>query len=76
MNLNQIKLKQTPKWVLVFSSNNEITVHLLKSTLENESLPVMMNNIKDSFYHIGYIELYVPSEFEQEAKQLINKINV
>ena len=76
MNLNQIKLTQTPKWVLLFSSNNEITVHLLKSTLENESVPVMINNIKDSFYHIGYIEVYVLSEFEQKAKQLIKKINV
>ncbi len=67
---------QKPKWILVFSSKNEIIVHLIKSKLEDESIPVMIHNMKDSFYHIGYIELYVPSELENDSKQIINKINV
>ena len=33
----------------------------------------MINNIKDSFYHIGYIEVYVLSEFEQKALESLNK---
>lgn len=73
--LSQTKVIQQPKWVFVYYAKNEIDFSLIKSNLESNSIPVMVNNKLDSSYKFGYIEVYVPFEKEDQAKQLIQQHN-
>ncbi len=48
----------------------------MKSFLESNEIPVLVNNKLDSSYNMGYIEVYVPFQLETKAKQLITEFNV
>tara|TARA_B100001758_G_C18408178_1_gene613663 strand:+ start:875 stop:1021 length:147 start_codon:yes stop_codon:yes gene_type:complete len=48
----------------------------MKSFLESNEIPVLVNNKLDSSYNMGYIEVYVPFQLENKAKQLIIEFNV
>lgn len=76
IKLNQTKLIQQPKWVFVYHAKNQIDFSLMKSFLESNEIPVLVNNKLDSSYNMGYIEVYVPFQLENKAKQLITEFNV
>jgi hypothetical protein len=59
-------------WVKVFSSNSQNEVMIRKLRLENEAIPTILINKKDSSYPVfGIIELYVHRDKQLKARQLL-----
>lgn len=67
-----IKLAKEPKWTTVFQSQDEYMVSIQRLKLEDEKIPVIQFNQRDSSYNaFGYIYLQVPTEMVEKATQLI-----
>jgi len=61
------------EWVLVYSSNLEYEVEILKMRLGEEGIMAYILDKRDSAYKFGDIELYVKTEDAFLAKQFISK---
>lgn len=71
--LRKTKLTSDPDWVIVFSSSDAYSVHILKMKLDNHNIPAAVFNQQDSSYNaFGYIYLNVPKDFKQKAIDIIN----
>ena len=69
-----MKLVPEPKWKTVHQSLNEQEIILLKYRLEDEEIPVMLFNQRDSSYNaFGSIYLQVPTELEERALTIIQE---
>jgi hypothetical protein len=61
-------------WEMIFSSTLMYRVELLKELLENEDIPAVIMNKKDSSYlAFGEVELYTLRDDVLRAKQIVNK---
>lgn len=71
--LKKVKLIQQPKWTTVFQTRDEFSLRIIKLRLEDEAIPVMIFDQRDSSYTtFGDIYIQVPLEYEQRALDLIN----
>jgi len=62
--------------VVVHSTPNEFEANVMKSHLESEGIPVMLEyetwgRLYVRTYAIGVIKILVPQEFAEEARQII-----
>ena len=63
-----------PKWVSVYDSYEEYSIHIKKLALEDAGIPVMIFDQRDSSYNaFGYIYLHVPVEFKERALQVLEE---
>jgi hypothetical protein len=61
-------------WVLLYTTRSLPEASIIRGMLEENSVPVMLVNKQSSTYIIfGDIELYVPDDFKDTAKQLIDQ---
>lgn len=72
--LKKVQLIQQPKWTTVFQTRDEFSLRIIKLRLEDEAIPVMIFDQRDSSYTtFGDIYIQVPLEYEQKALDLINE---
>lgn len=60
-------------WEPVYSDGFAPAVELRRVVLENYAIPAIILNKKDSSYHFGMIELYVPSEHATRARLILDE---
>ncbi len=66
--------KNNDDWVKVFSTANLKEAEILKGVLENEEIPaVIMNKRDSSIQTFGSVELFVKKEFSEQAIKVISK---
>jgi len=72
MNTNHDEIK----WKKVFTTQKPIEAEIVAGNLESEGIKVVTFNKRDSSYTVfGYIELMVPEDEYERAKELIEGIN-
>jgi hypothetical protein len=60
-------------WFLIFTTDKSYEAAIAKGKLEENGIPVLVVNRQDSSYIvIGEIELYVPVQLKDVAKDLLN----
>jgi len=68
----RIKLTKESNWTTVYQSSDEYMVTIQKLKLEDEQIPVIQFDQRDSSYNaFGYIYLQVPTELTEKATQII-----
>ena len=68
------KLVNEPKWVSVYDSHEEYSIHIKKLALEDAGIPVTIFDQRDSSYNaFGYIYLHVPTERKEQALQVLEE---
>ena len=60
-------------WEVVYSTSTAYKAEILKSILEENEIPSVVINKKDSSYMFGEIEVYARHEDVSNAKQIINR---
>jgi hypothetical protein len=61
-------------WFKLYVTRDTTEANIIKGMLEENDIGVVMLNKQDSsFLNFGNIELYVPQNLKEEAKQLLNK---
>ena len=69
----RVKLVKEPNWQTVFQSTDEIEIRIKKLKLEDEGIPVMIFDQRDSSYNaFGYIYLNVHTANIDKAIQILN----
>ena len=63
-------------WTCVYFTNEAHKAEIVKDLLINENIEAVVMNKKDSSYLLGEVELYVPSEDENLAIELIKKFRI
>jgi hypothetical protein len=58
-------------WKKIYATRNPAEASIIQGMLEENNIPVQYMNKQDSIYLIGDIELYVPGQFEEMARQLV-----
>lgn len=67
-----MKNKIKTNWVCVYKTPKLFEANAIKGNLESENIPVVILNRQDSSYlAFGYVEVHVPLENEQEAKNIL-----
>lgn len=62
-------------WTVILNSEDALQVSLAEAKLNENNIPHNVLNKRDSeFVMIGYIELYVPNQYADEAKKLIESL--
>lgn len=60
-------------WQKIYTTRNPAEASILQGMLEENNIPVQLMNKQDSSYlNFGDIEIYVPAQFSEAAKQLVN----
>ncbi len=59
-------------WHLLLKSRNHAEANIILGMLEENNIPVHILNKKDSVYHFGDIEIYVPITLKDIANNLLN----
>ncbi len=62
-------------WVLIYESDKDFEIEIIKGMLEENSIDAVIVNKKDSAYLIGNFELYVSRDDVMMAKTLILNFN-
>lgn len=62
-------------WKKVYSHPFEYPVELLRAKLEQNGIPAVVLNKKDSVYQFGEVELFAPQEYVLRAINLIKQEN-
>ncbi len=60
--------------VRVFSTGSVTEGHLAKGRLESEGIPVMLKGEGEGPYRAGPVFLFVPAEFETQARLILDTI--
>lgn len=61
-------------WFKVYVTRNVAEANIIKGMLEENNIAVVIFNKQDSSYlNFGDIEIYVPVQLKEMAKQLIDK---
>jgi Putative prokaryotic signal transducing protein len=60
-------------WELIYQCSAAYKAEILKAVLEENEIPCVVVNKKDSSYLFGEIELYVKQDDVLNAKQIINR---
>jgi len=64
-------------WKKIYSNTSLANVSMVEGMLNEQGIPAKLLNRQDSSYvFLGEMELYVPSEFEVIAQELVNSINL
>ena len=72
----RVKLVNESDWVTVLQSTDEFTIRIEKLKLEDEGIPAMIFDQRDSSYNsFGYIYLNVHKKDEEDALKLLNLPN-
>ena len=75
LTMLRTKLVKEPKWVSVYDSHEEYTVHIRKLALEDAGIPVTIFDQRDSSYNaFGYVYLNVPVEHKKRALEVLQAI--
>ncbi len=62
------------QWQKIFSTRNYAEASIIQGLLEGNEIPVQVLNKQDSSYlNFGEIEIYVPTLYNETAKQLMNQ---
>lgn len=70
--LLRTNLVNEPKWVSVYESLEEFSVHIKKMALEDAGIPVTIFDQRDSSYKaFGYISIHVPIELKEKALHVL-----
>jgi hypothetical protein len=65
---------QMNQWQKIFSTRNYAEASIIQGLLEGNEIPVQVLNKQDSSYlNFGEIEIYVPTLYNETAKQLMNQ---
>ena len=60
-------------WFLIFTTTQSFQAAIIQGKLEENNIPVMVLNRQDSSYLVfGQIEIYVPTNFKDIAKHLVD----
>jgi hypothetical protein len=71
-----VKLVRENQWHSIYQSLEPYTVEIFKLKLEDEGIPVMIWDERDSSYNaFGYVHLQVKCEYKLEAKAIIDNLN-
>ncbi|MFT6245765.1 MAG: hypothetical protein ACJAXI_002540 [Crocinitomicaceae bacterium] len=69
----RVRLVKEPSWESVFQTSNEYEIRIKKLLLEDENIPVMIFDQRDSSYNaFGYIYLHVRTIDLEKASKIIN----
>ncbi len=69
----KIKLVSEPGWVCVYESTDEYTLRIKKLQLDDHEIPASIFDQRDFSYNaFGMLYLYVPREFEKDARKVLN----
>ena len=60
------------EWYLLTKLCSFSEASIVQGVLEENNIPVQMLNKKDSVYHFGDVEIYVPATFQDIAQNLLN----
>ena len=72
----KIKLVSDSDWVTIAQSIDEFSIRIDKLKLEDEGIPAMLFDQRDSSYNaFGYIYLKVLKKDEESARKLLNLTN-
>ena len=70
---NKVRLVSESDWVTVLDSTDEFTIRIEKLKLEDEGIPVIIFDQRDSSYNaFGYIYLKVQKKDEATARKILN----
>lgn len=59
-------------WVCVYKTTKLFEANAIIGNLESENIPAVILNRQDSSYlAFGYVEVHVPQENEQEARDIL-----
>ncbi len=61
--------------VLVYSAARVLDGQLVKARLEDEGIPVMLKGEGEGPYRLGPVDVYVPAEFEIQARLVLEAID-
>ncbi len=74
MQLRKVKLVQAPRWTTVYLTKDEVSLRIVKLKLENEGIPVMIFDQRDSSYNaFGDIYIQVQTELKEKALAIIEQ---
>ena len=59
-------------WEKILQDSNTQRVEIIRMYLESQGIDAVVLNKKDSSYHIGVAELYVPNDSAEQAKTILN----
>ena len=59
-------------WQKIFSTRNPAEASIIQGMLEENQIPVQILNKQDSIYLFGDLQIYVPIQYLETAKQLLN----
>lgn len=72
----QVSLTKESPWVTVFESSDEFVIRINKLRLEDEEIPVIIFDQRDSSYNnFGLIYLKVQRQDEERALEILNSSN-
>jgi hypothetical protein len=64
-------------WIRIYANSNLSTAALVTGLLNEKEVPAKLLNRKDSAYvFLGEAEVYVPAEFINIAKEILNTIEL
>jgi len=68
-----VKLVKEPSWDSVYQTTDEIELRIKKLKLEDENIPVVIFDQRDSSYNaFGYLYLHVRKEDVEKALKILN----
>jgi Putative prokaryotic signal transducing protein len=59
-------------WQKIYSTRNPAEASIIQGMLEENQIPVQLLNKQDSIYLFGDLQIYVPIQYLETAKQLLN----
>lgn len=62
-------------WVAVFLTSQPYRAELAKQVLEQSNIEAVLMNKRDSFYHVGDIEVHVKQNNVIKAKNILKSLN-
>lgn len=70
-----MELTKEKKWISIHQSMDPFSIEIFKLKLEDEGIPVLVWDERDSSYNaFGYLHLQVLSEDQEKAKTIIDNI--
>ncbi len=68
---------QDVKWTKIYSCDDGIKAQLIKNLMEIENIPVRLLNVNSNNIfpdsYIAEVDIYVPEEYVEQAKKLIEE---
>ena len=59
-------------WQKIYATRNHAEASIIQGMLEENQIPVQLLNKQDSIYLFGDLQIYVPIQYLETAKQLLN----